>query len=186
MKKIRIPFSLTECQKGDYKVETRGDENHKPKKVRILCTDKKSKDGYPILALCTDYEGEEQDYSYTAIGEFFSNRESSEDLLLVKQEFEDEDIVYCTTKGERGDFDIQHFIFIYGDKNRPCLAYNLLKNGKWELCDCSNYEYDEIRLATEDEKQKFLSSLEENGKKLDAEKKCTEDINLGKIKTNKH
>lgn len=38
MKKIRIPFSLDEYNKGMYEVETRGDGKSKPKKARILHT----------------------------------------------------------------------------------------------------------------------------------------------------
>ena len=39
MKEIKIPFSLTEYQKGGYEVETRGSEVDPPYKARILCTD---------------------------------------------------------------------------------------------------------------------------------------------------
>ena len=39
MKVIRIPFSLEEYQKGGYEIETRGDEDVPPQKVRILCND---------------------------------------------------------------------------------------------------------------------------------------------------
>ena len=50
MKKIRIPFSLDEYNKGIYEVETRGDGKSKPKKARILCTDFNNVFGRSIIA----------------------------------------------------------------------------------------------------------------------------------------
>ena len=51
MKKVRMPFDLTEFKKGGYKVETR-DGNP----VRIVCADLKSK-----RKTCDEYEESEEE-----------------------------------------------------------------------------------------------------------------------------
>ena len=89
MKKVRIPFSLDEYEKGGYEVETRGDEDNKPQKSRILCTDRKCKN-YPILALILDENENIEKTAYYRLNGMYSYMcETYLDLVLVKQEFED-------------------------------------------------------------------------------------------------
>ena len=106
MKKVRIPFSLDEYNKGGYSVETRGDENNEPQKSRILCTDRKYKN-YPILALILDENENIEKTAYYRLNGMYSYMcETYLDLVLVKQEFEDGDII--TTHG-----DVVNFIIPY-------------------------------------------------------------------------
>ena len=88
MKKAKFPFSLSEYKKGIYKVETR---DGKP--VRILCTDVKR--FYPIEALILENSSRENAISYLADGEFGgANNHKNYDLVLVKEIFENGDIIH--------------------------------------------------------------------------------------------
>lgn len=87
----------------------------------------------------------------------------------------DGDIV-CAEAGLDGDPRLQRFIFIYGDITRPNLMFNVLKSGKWSLNDKSNWTYDILRLATEEEKQMLFEALAKKGKRWNAEKKEIENI----------
>ena len=92
MKKVRIPFDLTEYKKGGYKVETRGDENHKPHPVRIFAVDLLSR--YQTIVGAEKIENREVVGCWFYNGNFFSeDEENYRDLLLVKEEFEDGDII---------------------------------------------------------------------------------------------
>lgn len=170
MKKVRIPFSLNEYNKGSYEVETRGDKYTKPKKVRIICTNRKAKI-YPIVALI-ESNGIEDTLTFTLDGCKYANDQKTKcDLFLVKQEFEDGDIVYASANNS-----IQRIIFIYGDKHRPCVIFGINNDKVWEYSDDSGWSYDTLRLATEDEKKKLFDALSIKGKCWNAEKKCIEDI----------
>ena len=163
MKKIRIPFSLSEYQKGGYSVQTRYGKN-----VRLICTDRTDND-YPIVALVKNCNKEAARF-FSENGESIIEEESIYDLFLVKQEFEDGDIVYASANNS-----IQRIIFIYGDKHRPSVIFGI--NDKvWEYSDDSGWSYDTLRLATEDEKKKLFDALSIKGKCWNAEKKCIEDI----------
>ena len=176
MKKVRIPFSLDEYNKGGYSVETRGDENNEPQKSRILCTDRKYKN-YPILALILDEnENIEKTAWYRLNGMYSYMCETYLDLVLVKQEFEDGDII--TTHG-----DVINFIIPYRgtDNNggvltevycdRADLKINTHPNAT-RGCGFTKY----YCLATEDEKKIFFDALEKVGKRWNAETKQVEDI----------
>ena len=181
MKKVRIPFSLDEYEKGGYEVETRGDENNKPQKSRILCTDRKYKN-YPILALFLDEnENIEKTASYKLNGMYTYMCESYLDLVLVKQEFEDGDII------KRG-ISVPYIIPYRGTNN----SGSVLTDSFYDFDDNTIYILTKIDygcgftkeycLATEEEKKIFFDALEKEGKCWNAEKKCIEDI---KVKTNK-
>ena len=91
MKVIRIPFSLEEYQKGSYEIETRGDEDVPPQKVRILCNDLLGSEE-TIAAAILDGDKEEL-VKYSPNGKYYeSGYDSVFDLFLVKQETEDSDI----------------------------------------------------------------------------------------------
>jgi len=170
MKKVRIPFSLSEYQKGGYEVETRGDENHKPHPVRIFTVDLLSR--YQTIVGAEKIENREVVGCWFYNGNFFSeDEENYRDLLLVKEEFEDGDIVYASANNS-----IQRIIFIYGDKHRPCVIFGINDDKVWEYSDDSGWSYDTLRLATEDEKKKLFDALSIKGKCWNAEKKCIEDI----------
>ena len=164
MKKIIIPFSLSEYQKGGYSVQTRYGKN-----VRVICTDRTDND-YPIVALVKNCNKEAARF-FSENGESIIEEESIYDLFLVKQEFEDGDIVYASANNS-----IQRIIFIYGDKHRPCVIFGINDDKVWEYSDDSGWSYDTLRLATEDEKKKLFDALSIKGKCWNAEKKCIEDI----------
>ena len=86
MKKAKIPFRLSEYEKGIYKVETRDGRS-----VRILCTNAKGDD--PIQALVLENSELE-----SAIGYFNDGTSNllynNYDLFLIKDEFENGDIVH--------------------------------------------------------------------------------------------
>ena len=164
MKKIIIPFSLSEYQKGGYSVKTRYGKN-----VRVICTDRTDND-YPIVALVKNCNKEAAHF-FSENGESIIEEESIYDLFLVKQEFEDGDIVYASANNS-----IQRIIFIYGDKHRPCVIFGINNDKVWEYSDDSGWSYDTLRLATEDEKKKLFDALSIKGKRWNAEKKCIEDI----------
>ena len=144
MKKVRIPFSLDEYEKGGYEVETRGDEDNKPQKSRILCTDRKCKN-YPILALILDENENIEKTAYYRLNGMYSYMcEAYLDLVLVKQEFEDGDILAddkdikpkCTLqpfdKVLVRDFNIDEwFATSFSDATI---------NGKYRICDNCYYD----------------------------------------------
>ena len=169
MKKIIIPFSLSEYQKGGYSVQTRYGKN-----VRVICTDRKDND-YPIVALVKNCNKEDARF-FSENGESIIEEESIYDLFLVKQEFEDGDIVI-----REGDDLFGSFILTYRGTNEEgeiltevYLYYYSLNIKKGIDCGCG-YTKD-YRLATEEEKQKLFVALEKEGKRWNAEKKCIEDI----------
>ena len=85
MKKINIPFSLSEYQKGGYEVE-----DGRGRKVRIAFTDLES--SQPILAavlFVRSPEPGEVVRTYCENGQYHSYRVSDNDLVLIKPEFED-------------------------------------------------------------------------------------------------
>ena len=164
MKKVKIPFSLNEYNKGSYEVETRDE-----RKARIICTDCKSDCGLSIISLIDDGKTETWHTNHEN-GMSCESTNCKTDLFLTKQEFEDGDIVYASANNS-----IQRIIFIYGDKHRPSVIFGI--NDKvWEYSDDSGWSYDTLRLATEDEKKKLFDALSIKGKCWNAEKKCIEDI----------
>ena len=168
MKKIKISFSLEEYKKGGYEVE----DGH-GRSVRIGFTDRKGKQ--PILGLVDCKDGEVAcNYSENGLYDIYGTH-SYNDLVLIKYEFEDGDIVYAEAgpSGER----LQRFIFIYGDSTRPSLCFSVIKNGEWNLYDGSNWAYHNARLATEEEKRMLFNELAaQKGLKWNAEIKDFEKI----------
>ena len=171
MKKIIIPFSLSEYQKGGYSVKTRYGKN-----VRVICTDRTDND-YPIVALVKNCNKEAAHF-FSENGESIIEEESIYDLFLVKQEFEDGDIVI-----REGDNVFGTFILPYRgtDKRGGILTEVYLDCHTDTLYIKKRIEYGcgytrNYRLATEEEKKKFFDALTKKCKKWDAETKQIEDI----------
>lgn len=165
MKKIRIPFNLVEYQKGCYEVETRGSEFSEIRKVRIVCVDRKY-ENYPILALILYKDVEKPDY-YRIDGRPFDLERDYLDLFLVKYEFEDGDIVYSENdsasiisifKEYRGKGD-ESFSVYAGLFDESLLVFN-----SW--CYSEN-----LRIATDEEKEKLFHALGNEYKKWVLEKR---------------
>ena len=167
MKKVKIPFSLDEYQKGGYEVE-----NKHGRKVRIVCTD--TKGYYPISGL-VDFGDDESYKTYLENGNFQKCKTSDSDLVLIKYEFEDGDIVYSDNaytsmisifKGFRNDSKstINIYVDVYNCRGEQWLKFN-------DWCDARN-----IRLATKEEKKRLFDALAKNGKRWNAETKQIESI----------
>ena len=171
-----MPFSLDEYNKGGYEVETRGSKFINPRKVRIVCIDRKY-ECYPILALIS-YETVEKSACYRLDGRYIDLKDDYQDLFLVKQEFEDGDIVISG-----GDDVFGSFILPYRgtDKRGGILTEVYLDCSTDTLYTKKRIEYGcgytrNYRLATEEEKKKLFDALTKKCKKLDAVTKQIEDI----------
>ena len=174
MKKIKIPFSLEEYQKGDYEVE----DGH-GRSVRIGFTDAKC-NHQPIMALVENM-GEELTRFYYKDGRYSTNGTSSEDLFLIKYEFEDGDVVYTRNS-------VVEMISIFKDFDKcedgslngtisvnAVISWGSRFKEQLEMegsCDAVN-----IRPATEEEKKKLFDALAtQKGLKWNAEIKDFEKI----------
>jgi len=168
MKKVKIPFSLSEYKKGGYKVESRDGRS-----VRIICTDVKEY-RYPILGLLTSYNGFEFSIHCNENGK---SNEPSFDLFLVKEEFEDGDIVYTND----GESEIISILRTFGDdeKGYYCSIMNACKQ-QYNFKQNDLLDRQIIRLATEQEKQKLFNILKKENMIWNEETKKTEDIADGK------
>jgi hypothetical protein len=168
MKKIQIQFSLEKYLNGGYSVETRGDSDNPPKKVRILCTNRKPKseelNETPIVALVGEDELVDL-YDKTGNEGLKENR-----LVLVKQEFEDGDII-----------SIGQNIGIFREMsiNNDCLFTYviLLKNGSLDYdVTCDYHNGLDVRLATDEETDQLMLSMKIHGKIWNSKTKCIEKI----------
>lgn len=166
MKKIRIPFSLDEYNKGIYEVETRGDGKSKPKKARILCTDLNNVSGRSIVAAFCFIDDKEIINAFYPDGKY-STSYSGDDLYLTKQEFEDGDII-SDNKGNIAIFKN------YTKENQFSFYVGLFCSVK--LYFDNDDIIDNCHLAAEEEKQKLFVALEKEGRFWNAETKQVEDI----------
>ena len=167
MKKVKIPFSLDEYNKGGYEVETDVAGYH----ITILKTDAKGNE--PIIGLCLIDEYEVP-LAFNKKGEIANN---SLNLVLVKYNIDDGDIVYAKTKGGVG---CQEFIFVYGDKykDKPSITKkNVHTKDNWVVEKGNVWSYDYSRIAAKGEKQKLFDMLAtEKGLKWNDETKDFESI----------
>jgi hypothetical protein len=162
MKQIKIPFSLEEYNKGGYEVETKGDKNRQPIKVRIVCTDRMN-DRYPLVVLLKDRYEEHASY-YSENGKYIIGQESYCDLVLVKQEFEDGDIIYS---------DYEHIAVFKKYSEDKTVAHTYIFLPYLRPFDV-NIKY--FKLASKKEKSLFLAKLAFNSKKWNDKTKQIEDM----------
>ena len=173
MKTKLVDFDIEKAQTGA-KVVTRDGE-----RARIVCytridnTDVK----HPIVALvmgkitkceCAQY--------YTIKGEWNGYKKSCNDLMIEESEFEDGDIIAF---GNLGFPPIMAIFKGYwkNDINDPGLIYHVcLHMGTVDYYNGVLCNSDNLRLATEEEKQKLFDALKEDGKRWNAEKKCIEEL----------
>ena len=161
MKTNRIPFSLEKYESGKYKVVTRDGRS-----VRIVCTN--CKNVCSIVALIKTENGIEGSYSYYPDGKSWEHTYSDIDLLLEEITFENGDIIKFgynrigILKEICNEFSHSDYITL----TEESLSY-MLRDG-W-----TNHN---MRLATEEEKNRLFDALKKDGKRWNAEKKCVEDI----------
>ena len=164
MKTNRKPFTLEEYQGGKYNVVTRDG-----KSVRIVCTDMKSYQ--PIIAIVRETEDVELYSSFSLNGELHEDGKKDDyDLFLEEVIFEDGDIISF------GEIDSSVIcIFKNSEKHGYKDHAALTPDNEITYSDCL-WVADDIRLATEEEKQRLFDALKKDGKRWNAEKKCVEDI----------
>ena len=155
MKKIRIPFDLTEFKKGGYTVETKGFEDGSSiHKVRIICTDKKGR--FHIVGVVQMNDEVEDVWTFTGNGIFNNITECN--LMLVKTEYENGDVVKDCRKDK---------IFIVKGNAGESHIYDY---------ESSTHNTLYCRPATEGEQKQLFEALEKEGKRWNSEKKCLEDV----------
>ena len=165
MKNIRIPFNLSEYEKGGYEVITRNG-----KTARVICKDGGNND-YPIVALVNDC-GNEIVYIYSKNGESNIGKEFIFDLFLEETVFEDGDIISFGKNNNNNVSAIGIFKKLAKSSHEDYVVF-----GPKELSyDEGGWLLDNIRLATEAEKQRLFDALKKDGKRWNADKKCIEDI----------
>ena len=163
MKEIKIPFSLSEYQKGLYILKS-GENN-----ARILCTDLNYSYG-SIVAAVKKYD-KEVVYTFYSDGRYYSDvKDPNKDLVLVKQEFDDGDII-----------SIGQNIGIFREMsiNNDCLFTYviLLKNGSLDYdVTCDYHNGLDVRLATDEETDQLMLSMKIHGKIWNSKTKCIEKI----------
>ena len=172
MKTKLVDFDIEKARNGA-KVATRDGE-----RARIVCytridnTDVK----YPIVALvmgkitkceCAQY--------YTIKGEWNGYKKSCNDLMIEESEFEDGDFIAFGCEEDNPIIGIFKALSAYG-RYTHCDYFDLLHNGTMKFSPAEEFINDNLRLATEEEKNKLLDALAKEGKRWNAEKKCIEEL----------
>lgn len=159
-KLIKVPFEVEIAKRIQNKecegrIVTRGGYN-----ARIICWDKQSDSYYNIVALI-DCVGTEKILTYNKNGNVVNGKEEYNDLLIQIPEymtFKDGDIIAydnCDTmaiinaeffKNDSGDICSKSYITILDEKNLQQFSVSM----------------NSARLATEEEKQKFVNILKES------------------------
>ena len=170
MKKVRIPFSLTEYQKGGYEVETRGDKDTEPYKVRILCTDLlENGSGRVIVAAVKDFENKETVFEYYKVGRYHGDKRKGDtlyDLVLVKDEFEDGDIV---------TFGVLPIIGIFKSLNNDTHCDYITYDGGLNYME-DGWTNLNMRLSTTEEKEKLFRAFKNKKVQWNPKNKCLDPV----------
>ena len=174
MKTKLVDFDLAKAKDGA-KVVTRDGE-----RARIICYDKVDDTDleYPIVALImAGTEKGECMMDYTLKGKWNGcQEESCKDLMIEETEFEDGDIIAF---GNLGFPPIMAIFKRYwkNDINDPGLIYHVcLHMGTVDYYNGVLCNSDNLRLATEEEKQKLFDALKKDGKQWNTERKCIEEL----------
>ena len=167
-----VDFDVAKAKDGA-KVVTRDGE-----RARIVCytridnTDVK----HPIVALvmgkitkceCAQY--------YTIKGEWNGYKKSCNDLMIEETEFEDGDIIAFGCEEDNPIIGIFKALSAYG-RYTHCDYFDLLHNGTMKFSPAEEFINDNLRLATEEEKQELFEALAKEGKRWNVEKKCIEEL----------
>ena len=174
MKTKLVDFDLAKAKDGA-KVVTRDGE-----RARIICYDKVDDTDleYPIVALImAGTEKGECMMDYTLKGKWNGcQEESCKDLMIEETEFEDGDIIAFGNLGFPPIMAIFKGYWKY-DINDPGLIYHVcLHMGTVDYYNGVLCNSDNLRLATEEEKQKLFDALAKEGKRWNTERKCIEEL----------
>lgn len=143
--------------------------------ARIICTNVDNRN-YPIVALIY-YDNGEFPGIFSINGEFnIGCQNEDNDLFLVKYEFEYGDIIAVNLEGNKFIIAFERYSIDNGN-----IMYSALFDVKNKTLDYMNcclkyYSENNIRLATEEEKQKLFAALTKEGKQWNAETKQIEDV----------
>ena len=164
MKKERVPFDLRKIGDKNYKVVSRDGYN-----VTILTTDRK-RDNYPIVVI--EHNEKEEVIICSSKGVCYGCDEGSRhDLLLERCIFEDGDIV--SFGKDNSDLSFIGIFMCYDEGNThrdyATLTDTELLNSKtdrWTNCN--------MRLATTDEVDKLLDTMNDQDLRWNSARKCLE------------
>ena len=173
MKKIKLPFSLDEYNKGYYELKCGN------KEARIITTDINSdKIGYIVCAI-KNKDGKETIKGFREDGRYYIEKNKKYDLFLVKKQFKDGDIL---SNGH-------NTILVYNGVTRSGLPKHDIVLTKCVLCFGilnyritgeawdSGFGVDEFKLANDSEKKTLFKELYKNNVYWNDEKKVIE-INM--------
>ena len=143
-----------------------------------------------LVVLADDFTEENSDVTaVNTCSQLFDRREGRLVLTDIerqiieekrKQEYEPQDGDVCFVRTAAGNC----FIFIKREHkpDEEIHSYACFDTNLWSLCPakvscvCDRQSIRELRLATEDEKQKLFNAMAKQGKRWNAEKKSVEDI----------
>ena len=169
MKTKLVDFDIEKARNGA-KVVAEYVDKYFTRPCRIVCYDAKGE--FPIVALITDKcDSEERGYAFRLNGE--NNRYT---LKIEEEVFENGDIIAF---GNLGFPPIMAIFKGYwkNDINDPGLIYHVcLHMGTVDYYNGVLCNSDNLRLATEEEKQKLFDALKKDGKQWNTERKCIEEL----------
>ena len=172
-KMITIPFEVELAKEIQAETKPGKIVIRDGRSVRIVCWDMNG-EGYPIVGIITNDNGEEWVTRFTKAGEYyFEGGENKCDLVLQVPEwtqFKEGDVIYCDTTDYRGDRYIRLAIMkrLFGqvpDSTSIDFYFAIdiegKDKGKTDFYELDNYA-DYVRLATEEEKQQLIDVLKES------------------------
>ena len=168
MNRILKPFNIEKAKAGA-KLSTKDGED-----ARIVCWDKFGND-YPTIALI-DRDGVEIVYYYTKGGQNVIGFDSKNDLMIREDEYEDGDIIAFGPIKEKPIIGI--FKYYNDTTSGSHTDYCDMNCNGVVLFNEAPFSSNNIRLATEGEKNKLFNALREINMKWNSDEKCIEGIGV--------
>ena len=168
MKTRLVDFDVEKARNGAKVVAEYVDKDF-TRPCRIVCYDAKGE--FPIVALIY-YECDKGERIHTF------NTQGSDNIFNLKieePEFEDGDIIAFGCEEDNPIIGIFKALSAYG-RYTHCDYFDLLHNGTMKFSPAEEFINDNLRLATEEEKNKLFDALAKEGKRWNAEKKCIEEL----------
>lgn len=168
MKTRLVDFDVEKARNGA-KVVAEYVDKYFTRPCRIVCYDAEGE--FPIVALITDKcDSEERGYAFRLNGE--NNRYT---LKIEEEVFEDGDII--AFGGMRNmNIGILKTLSVHYNQSTHYDYADLHYNVILTTSSVVEYVSDNMRLATEEEKQKLFYALAKEGKRWNPEKKCIEKL----------
>ena len=167
MKARLIDFDLEKAKAGAKVVTSEGHD------VRILCYDRVAT--FPIVALFKVFDNEYVCFCSES-GAIHDNSDGNISRLMIEEPiYEDGDIIAFGCEEDNPIIGIFKALSAYG-RYTHCDYFDLLHNGTMKFSPAEEFINDNLRLATEEEKNKLFDALAKEGKRWNAEKKCIEEL----------